>query len=90
MGDNNEVLAQRIKTPAKRGTPLEFWTWSGLRALIRDDEPGLELLPAGSTPATPKQGRVVVFARESGSGTGKYQLCAMGPGGSVQIIFTEP
>jgi hypothetical protein len=87
---NEEVLARRVKTPAKRGTPLEFWTWSGLRALIRDDEPGLELLPAGATPETPKQGRVVLFARESGAGSGKYQICAMGPGASVQILFTEP
>lgn len=87
---NNEVLAQRVKSPAKRGVPMEFWTWGGLRALIRDEQPGLELLPAGATPDTPRQGRVVLFARESGSGTGKYQLCVMGPGGSVQILFTEP
>ena len=86
----NELLGRRIKTPANANTPLEFWTFGRLRALIRQDEPGLELLPAGATPATPKQGRVVIFARESGTGSGKYQLCAMGPGASVQILFTEP
>lgn len=87
---NDEVLARRIKTPARRGTPLEFFTWKGLAALITDDEPGLMLLPAGATPETPRQGRVVLFARESGTGTGKFQFCAIGPSGNVQILFTEP
>ena len=87
---NDELLGRRIKTPARAQTPLEFWTFGRLRALIRHDEPGLELLPANVTPETPRQGRVVVFARESGTGTGKYQLCAIGPSGSVQILMTEP
>jgi hypothetical protein len=85
-----ELLGNRIKTPAREKTPLEFWTFGVLRALIRSDQPGLELLPAGATPETPKKGRVVLFARESGADTGKYQLCVMGWGGSVQILFTEP
>lgn len=85
-----ELLARVIKTPARHRTPLEFWTFGVLRALVRSDEPGLELLPAGATPETPKKGRVVIFARESGADTGKYQLCAMGWGGSVQILMTEP
>ena len=85
-----ELIAQRVKTPANVKTPLEFWTFGTLRALFRADQPGLELLPAGATPTTPKQGRVVFFARESGTGSGKYQLCALGPGGSVQILFSEP
>ena len=86
----DEILARRVKSAARRGDPLEFWTWSGLAASIRDDQPGFELLPAGATPETPKQGRVVLFARESGAGTGKFQFCAIGPGGNVQILFTEP
>ena len=88
--DYGDVLARRIKSPAAKGAPMEFWTWGGLRALFRDDQPGLELLPAGALPAVPKQGRVVIFARESGVGTGKYQICAMGPGGNFQILMTEP
>lgn len=88
---NNDVLAQRVKTPANVKDPLEFWTFGRLRAFFRTDEPGLELLPAGATPSPPpRQGRVVIFARESGAGTGKYQICAMGPGGTVQILMTEP
>ena len=85
-----ELLGNRVKTPAKYKTPLEFWTFGVLRALVRSDQPALELLPAGETPEVPKQGRVVIFARESGAGTGKYQICAMGPTGSVQIMMTEP
>lgn len=85
-----ELLGHLIKTPAKHRISLEFWTLGRLRALIRSDQPGLELLSAGATPETPVQGRVVLFARESGAGTGKYQICAMGPGGSVQILMTEP
>lgn len=84
---NDEVLARRIKSPAKRGTPLEFWTWSGIRALIRDDEPGLELLPAGDTPAAPPKGRVLVFARDNGAG--KTQICVLHPSGEVGILYTE-
>lgn len=87
---HDELFGRRIITPANAKTPLEFWTFGTLRALFRQDQPGLELLPAGATPETPKQGRVVLFARESGTGTKKYQLCVMGPGGSVQILFTEP
>ena len=86
----DELLGRRIKTPARAGNPLEFWTRGVLRAFIPDDEPGLALLPAGATPETPRQGRVVLFARESGTGTGKYQFCAIGPSGNVQILFTEP
>ena len=87
---HDELLARRIKTPANAKSPLEFWTFGVLRAMFRQDQPALELLPAGATPGLPKQGRVIIFARESGTGTGKYQLCVMGPEGSVQIIFTEP
>ena len=86
----DDLLIRRIKTPARAGSPLEFWTRGVLRALITDDQPGLMLLPAGEAPATPRQGRVILFARESGSGTGKFQLCAIGPSGNVQILMTEP
>lgn len=85
-----ELLGHIIKTPARARTPLEFWTFGVLRGSIRSDQPGFELLAADATPETPKQGRVVLFARESGTGAGKYQLCAMGPTGSVQILMTEP
>ena len=87
---HDEVTARRIKTPANVRTPMEFWTFGTLRAMFRSEQPALELLPADATPDVPKRGRVVIFARESGAGTGKYQLCAMGPGGSVQILSTEP
>ena len=85
-----ELLGHRIKTPAKAKTPLEFWTFGVQRARIRSEQPALELFPAGETPEVPQKGRVVLFARESGADTGKYQLCVMGWGGSVQILFTEP
>jgi hypothetical protein len=84
---HDEVLAQRIKTPARRGSPLEFWTWSGLAALIRDDQAGFELLPASATPDPPRKGRVAIFARDNGAG--KTQLCVIHPSGEVGILYTE-
>ena len=87
---NGEVLGRRVKAPADVRTPLEFWTFGTLRAMFRPEQPALELLPVDATPDVPKRGRVVLFARESGTGTGKFQLCAMGPTGSVQILMTEP
>jgi hypothetical protein len=87
---NDEIVARRITTPARAKTPLEIWTFGSLRAMFRSDQPGLELLPADAVPETPRQGRVVLFARESGAGSGKFQLCAIGPSGSVQILMTEP
>ncbi len=76
---NDELIGRRVIAPGKN-VPLEIWTWAKLVALFRSDQPGLELLPVDATPTAPRQGRVVLFARESGAGSGKYQLCAMGPG----------
>lgn len=84
---NDETLARRIKTPANARTPLEFWTFGVLRALFREDQPALELVPAGATPETPKRGRVVLFARDNGAG--KTQLCVLHPSGEVGILYTE-
>jgi hypothetical protein len=84
---NDEVAARRIKTPANARTPLEFWTAGRLRALIRPDQAGFELLPAGATPETPTNERVVIFARDRGDG--KTQLCVLHPSGEIGILYTE-
>lgn len=82
-----EMLVRRIKTPANARTPLEFWTFGTLRALFREDQPALELIPAGATPEIPKRGRVVLFARDNGAG--KTQICCLHPSGEVGILYTE-
>lgn len=82
-----EVLADKITSTANRRGHLELFIGGALRMLLRAEQPGIELLPAGATPDTPPAGRVVFFARDNGAG--KVQVCMLPPSGLVQILGTE-